>query len=189
MDSNRAKKNTSDNLAWIIERSPEYFQKLPNKEQDLYNLYVIKKMRQKDIADLWGVTQGSISSRLRRIEERFCFLDKLKLFDTSQIDQDLSKIFNPFEIELLKGMMKTTCQTETARRLNTLFGLSDESKDRSGNRMTQVKVRHQFEKCLEKLKTESQIYHSLFSLIKQNLYILHEVKLPHFSRRLSNGKS
>lgn len=188
--------NKADILLDIIKKSPEYFEKLPITEQNLFSYYVLKKMHQTDIAELLGITQGAVSSRIRRIGQRFSFMEKLKNYNTNNIEQDLSKSFGPFEIELLKGMMETTCQSETARRLNETFSLTDEPVRRKidgkpvlninklkCNKMTQTKVRHQFEKCLEKMKKENQNYYDLFSLIKHNLYMLHEVKLPHFSRR------
>jgi hypothetical protein len=100
-----------------------------------------------------------------------------------EIDQALGNIFDPMEIEIIKCMKETTCQSRTAEIINERFQLTDEK-----HRMTQVKVRHRFEKCLVRLSTlqngcqEYARFYNLLVIIKGNLYMLHEVKLPHFDR-------
>jgi predicted transcriptional regulator len=171
-------------------RSPEFFQAyapyfpaLPEFEQVLLG-YVSKGIKQGEIASLLKITQGAVSSRISRIRKRLKFLKELEGFKCKDsIDQDLSSLFSPFEIELLKTMMKTTCQSETARRLNIAFNLQGPKAS-----MTQVKVRHYYEKCLlklkEALKTEPKYreYYHLFYYVRHHLYLMHEVKLPHFAR-------
>ena len=150
-----------------------YVNRLPLTERQIYDYYVVRGMNQKEIAKILNMTQGGISSRVKRLLRRIDFLKRLEVYDILSIDQDLSSLFNIFEIELLKGMLETTNQSETARRLNVLFNLQ-------GNRaMNQIKVRYRFNKYLEKLKDTK--YYDLFMLIYNNLYMLHEVKLPHFN--------
>jgi predicted transcriptional regulator len=175
-------------LDQMIQENPDFVKKLPKVEQELCELYFTKKMCQKEISYLWGITQGAISSRLSRVKKRLEFMKELSNFDITNFDEMLSPFFDAFEIELLRTMMETTCQSETAHRLNNLFNLTEEPAFYSGlnpkyNAMTQVKVRHRFEKCLMKLKFCKHPYHELFLKIKQNLYMFHEVKLPHFDRR------
>ena len=163
-----------------------FLERLPTREYDLVELYCVYRKNQKDIAKMFGVTQGAISSRLSRAKKRLIFLRDLPKITEEEIDRDLSKLFEETEREIIKFMVKTTCQSKTAQLLNEKFNYADEKK-----KMTQVKVRHRFEKCLNKLEEESKShvefkkYFHLLKYIKKNLYLLHEVLLPHFSRGAS----
>ena len=160
-----------------------FLNRLPPREYDLVELYCVYEKNQKDIAKMFGVTQGAISSRLSRAKKRLIFLRNLPKITEEEIDRDLSKLFEETEREIIKFMMKTTCQSKTAQLLNEKYNYTDEKR-----KMTQVKVRHRFEKCLNKLDEESRHhqeyrkYFHLLKFIKKNLYLLHEVVLPHFDR-------
>jgi predicted transcriptional regulator len=160
-----------------------FIDQLPERERDLLNLYYKEEKNQKDIARMFGVTQGAVSSRLSRAKSRLKFLRGMPKIDLEDIERSLSPHFQVMEIEIIKCMMKTTCQSKTATLINELFGLKEEKK-----RMTQVKVRHRFEKCIallgdmKKKNPHLAKYHNLLGYIKGNLYMLHEVKLPHFDR-------
>jgi len=161
-----------------------FLHKLPPREIDLVTLYRKYGKNQKDIAKMFSVTQGAISSRLRRAADRLQFLRDLPKITDQEIESQLSKVFeDPIEIEIIKCMKDTTCQSRTAVLINEKFKLVADKE-----RMTQVKVRHRFEKCLAQLailKETDQKYtrfYNLMSFIKKNLYALHEVKLPHFDR-------
>lgn len=160
-----------------------FLDRLPERERDLITLYYHLNKNQKDIAKIFGVTQGAVSSRLARARKRLQFLRDMPKIPTNDIELKLKEIFEPIEIEIIKCMIKTTCQSETAFLINKKFNLIDEKK-----KMTQVKVRHRFEKCIISLETKMRTnpklkkYHTLLEIIKDNLYLLHEVKLPHFDR-------
>jgi len=161
-----------------------YLHKLPPREIDLVTLYRKYGKNQKDIAKIFSVTQGAVSSRLRRAADRLKFLRDLPKITDQEIETQLSKIFqDKMEIEIIKCMKNTTCQSKTASLINEKFNLVGEKE-----RMTQVKVRHRFEKCLTKLallkETEPKYdrFYNLLNFIKNNLYALHEVVLPHFAR-------
>jgi hypothetical protein len=166
-------------LQKIIEENPEFYKKLPRYEQNLYDYYIIKGMNQKDIAKILHKTQGSISSRLSKMKRRLVFMCELKPYNVTYeaLKGDLSKDFTTLEIEILWAMYETTCQSETATRINYIFNLKNFCE-----KMNQVKIRHRFGLCLDKLKTLNSIYYQPFNMIKNNLYALHEVKLPHFTR-------
>ena len=157
--------------------------RLPPREIDLIELYYNERKNQKDIAKIFGVTQGAISSRLTRAKKRLRFLKDLPKISDKEIDECLCVYFDQLELEIIKFMMLTTCQSKTAQLINKKFGITDGKR-----KMTQVKVRHRFEKCLCRLKEEMKKnpemrkYHRLLDYIKKNLYKLHEVKLPHFDR-------
>jgi len=156
--------------------------KLPPKEIDFVTLYRKYGKNQKDIAKMFNVTQGAISSRLKRANERLKFLRDMPKISDEDIDNDLKEIFDKVEIEIIKTMKETTCQSATAVIINEKFGFDVVSRER----MTQVKVRHRFEKCLNDLAVRKEAkyvkYYELLVFLKNNLYKLHEVKLPHFSR-------
>jgi len=80
-------------------------------------------------------------------------------------------------------MVRTTCQTETAEQINGKLNLE------GNNKLTQVKVRHRFRKCLARLKSLSKKekkyrrYVDFFNFLNENLYRMHEVRLPQFDKR------
>jgi len=160
-----------------------FISRLPAREMDLIELYYCKGKNQKDIAKIFGVTQGAISSRLARAKKRLQFLRNLPKIDKFEMEEALKEFFEPIEVEVVMCMLETTCQSRTAEILNERLSLTDDK-----NRMTQVKVRHRFEKCLAAMKSHSSKrpelarYCHLMSFIKKNLYKLHEVSLPHFDR-------
>lgn len=166
-----------------FEEIKPFLNRLPPREYDLVELYYVERKNQKDIAKMFGVTQGAVSSRLSRAKKRLIFLRDLPKISNNEIDERLCDYFDEIELEIIKFMMETTCQSKTAELINSKFQISDEKK-----KMTQVKVRHRFEKCLTRLKEEMKTdpelkkYHHLLRFIKDNLYKLHEVKLPHFDR-------
>ena len=165
-----------------FEEIEPYLHKLPPREIDLVTLYRKYGKNQKDIARIFDVTQGAVSSRLRRAADRLQFLRDLPKISDAEIDFNLSNILDKLEIEIIKCMKETTCQSKTAELINNKYNLKD------GNVMTQVKVRHRFEKCLTKLEnlkesdTKYLRFYTLLAFIKRNLYKLHEVKLPHFDK-------
>jgi predicted transcriptional regulator len=158
-----------------------FLNKLPEKEIDLIVMYYYLNKKQKEIAEIFGVTQGAISHRLSRASKRLKFLrDMPKLPD--DIFLILKPHFNEFEIDLINIMIDTTCQSKTAKILNEKYKFSGNDK------MTQVKIRHKFERSIGKLrkikKTNKNlsICIKLLEYIQSNLYMLHEVVLPHFDR-------
>jgi predicted transcriptional regulator len=182
-NDNAIKYNDFFDSSVTFEEIRPFLNKLPPREYDLVELYYVEQKNQKDIAKMFGVTQGAISSRLSRAKKRLIFLRDLPKITQEEIEQRLGKIFGPMELEIIKYMIETTCQSRTAQIINEKNNIIDEKK-----RMTQVKVRHRFEKCLFKLEQQMKAepdlkkYYYLLVFIKKNLYKLHEVKLPHFDR-------
>lgn len=156
---------------------------LPEKERGILDKYYFKKMPQTDIARMTGMTQGAISQKLSRAKERLKFLSGLPTFTSGELQQ-LRESFDPQSVELFTIMASTTCQSETAKILNKRFKLS-------GNRSyNQVKVRYRWKCMMEKLKTVSAMprykylskFYKFMGHIESNLYILHEVRLPHLEK-------
>jgi hypothetical protein len=154
---------------------------LPRREIDLIDLYFRKEKKQKEIAEYFSVTQGAVSHRLSRACKRLQFLR-----DMPKIDGDIKDILRPhftsFEMDLIVFMVNTTCQSKTADMLN------EKHKLRGLDRMTQVKVRHKFDRFIMRLRKlkrkhlELKICHKLLDYTRRNLYMMHEVILPHFNR-------
>jgi DNA-directed RNA polymerase specialized sigma24 family protein len=149
--------------------------RIPPREADLLFLYYIKKKRQADIAEIFGVTQAAISYRLDRGLQRIRFLLSIPQIDEEDMRDDLPKVpFKPLDVDILVGMWQTTCQSEVALRL----------------KLTQGRVRHRFFRAVETLKTKAdkdpmfQPYHKVFSSIASKKFnILREVKLPQWANR------
>lgn len=158
-----------------------FLDRLPSKERDLIKLYYYMDKKQKEIAEIFSVTQGAISHRLSRAGKRLRFLrDMPKLSDG--IDTILKPHFDAFEIDLISTMIETTCQSKTAELLNAKYRLDGDGK------MTQVKIRHKFERYIERLKKSKKsnidlaVCLKLLVYIQDNLYMMHEVVLPHFDK-------
>jgi len=155
-----------------------YLKYLPKAEQELLE-YLKKGMKQKTIGSLMRISQGAVSSRIQRIKKRLNFIQSWEKFKI--IDSDLERL-TPLNREILKILSMTTCQSETALLINERFHLTGRSK------MTQVKIRHRFERSLQEIEEWSKEeknyikYIEFFTLIKNNLYLLHEVRLPQFER-------
>jgi predicted transcriptional regulator len=170
-----------DESNFLLEDFRPFISRLPQREIDLIEMYYKKNKKQKEIANFFGVTQGAISHRLSRARKRLAFLrDMPKL--TQDIRDILAEHFTEFEIDVIIFMIETTCQSRTANILNEKHEL--EGRDQ----MTQVKVRHKFDRSIEKLKklkkshSELKDVLELVKYIKSNLYMLHEVVLPHFDK-------
>jgi hypothetical protein len=158
-----------------------FISRLPKREIDLIEMYYKDEKKQKEIADYFSVTQGAISHRLSRACKRLMFLR-----DMPKVNGSLREVLNPhftkFEIDIITLMIETTCQSKTAELLNNKYKLDGNDK------MTQVKVRHKFDRFIEKVEKLKKadlnmaICYNLMKYIKRNLYMMHEVILPHFQR-------
>ena len=171
-NDNEVSKNFINSYGYLIS-------KLPKIEQTLFFLYFIRKVGQLELSKITGVSQGAISHRIRRIKNRLVYLKELEQIDFDKFYEDILEIADDYiDIEVLQGMVKTSCQSETAWRINSKYGL------RGKKKFNQIKVRHRFEKLVEKLKKikKYRYHYRTIRKIKDNLYILHEVKLPHFDK-------
>lgn len=158
-----------------------FIEKLPEREQNLIEMYIFQEKNQKEIADFFNVTQGAISHRLSRARTRLKFLRDMPKPDFD-LKKALSTHFMPFEVDVLMMMVDTTCQSRTAKQLN------DKYKLKGNDKMTQVKVRHKFIRFMTKIESlqkkddKLSVCLKLMKYVKKNLYMMHEVILPHFNR-------
>lgn len=154
----------------------QYIKRLPETEQRILKSFYLDNFKQIEIADIYGITQGAVSHRLSRARRRILFMQELDTLcgDTKEMFKSIAVDTNIFEFELIRIMIETTCQSETADRLNVLFNLSGERV------MNQIKVKHKFFMLLKRL--EKKPYYKVLKFINDNLYVMHEVRLPHYDR-------
>jgi DNA-directed RNA polymerase specialized sigma24 family protein len=126
-----------------------YLKRIPEREADLIQLYHQDKMKQEQIAKLFGITQAAVSYRLHRGIRRIQFLRTIPELEQEVFQDELSQNFCAQDMEILWRMYETTCQSEIAKRMG----------------LTQGRVRHRFFRALQKLKDliaeearEKQIY-------------------------------
>jgi len=113
----------------------KYLKRIPVREADFVQLYHRNKMKQEQIAKLFGITQAAVSYRLARGIKRIQFLRTIPELEHDVFVEELSPSFCPQDMEILWRMYETTCQSEIAK----LMGL------------TQGRVRHRFFRALQKL--------------------------------------
>ena len=162
-----------------LEDAQMYMKLLPAREADILELCSLKK-KQKEIASIFGITQGAVSHRIARANERLEFLKKMPKVEDSTLMTQLREVFSQLDAEVVFYMVRTTCQSKTAHILN-------EKWKGKHPRLTQVKVRHKFKRAVQILqdrKDEFPRYTTVATLAKyideKGLYMLHEVNLPHF---------
>lgn len=166
--------STSGLFADYENRIKPLLDRLPPREADLIELYYGKRKRQTDLAAIFNVTQAAISYRLDRGIQRIRFLLSVPELSDPKIRKDLSRLFEPTDVNVLVGMWQTTCQSEVASRLG----------------LTQARVRHRFFRSVERLKIEAkkdtryEPYERVFSAISsRNFNILRAVRLPQWHGR------
>lgn len=173
----------SDDILSFEEMKP-YLELLPEKEQDILDLYFFSGKKQKDIAAFLGVSQGAISHRISRAKKRLVFLRNMPKIPHEDFRNLISTVLTPLETEIVCYMVRTTCQSETADLVNASMVLS------GAFRLTQIKVRHKYDKSVERIRAlikaeinpELEPALELMVYIRKHPYMLHEVKLPHFNR-------
>lgn len=144
---------------------------LPTREADFIDLYFFRRLKQTDIADLFGVSQPTVCYRLRRATSRIQFLLQLPGVVEEELEKDLTEFLtDPLDIQIMVLMKRTTCQSEVGKRLG----------------VSQGKVRHRFQRSVKKMRVQAEkdpespwgLYVRLFEFIEANLNILREVQRP-----------
>lgn len=160
-----------------------YLDKLPEREVDLIHMYYCDQKKQKEIATFFSISQGAVSHRLTRARKRLIFLRDMPKVDNSELRRKLAEVLDEVDTHVVFHMIRTTCQTRTADIVNSLMGYEGKQQ------LTQVKVRHKFYRGVDALTKKAEddrrfsLTADLAGYIKEKgLYMLHEVKLPHFER-------
>ena len=153
-----------------IDRVRNVVEQLPPREADFVDLYYFKKLRQTDIALIFGVSQPTVCYRLARAADRIRFLMSIPHVDEATLTNDLTGFLaDPLDVQIMILMWKTTCQSEVAKQLDVSQGL----------------VRHRFLRSLSRMRTNVRLakYVAIFDYISSNLNILREVQRPAFNDR------
>jgi DNA-directed RNA polymerase specialized sigma24 family protein len=132
---------------------------LPPREADFVDLYYFKRLRQTDIAAIFGVSQPTVCYRLARAADRIRFLINLPRVEKEDMEKDLAGFLSdPLDVQIMIQMWVTTCQSEVAKRLGVSQGL----------------VRHRFLRALTQMRQNAKLvkYVVLFTYISANLNIL-----------------
>jgi len=144
---------------------------LPPREADFVDLYYFKKLKQTDIAMIFGVSQPTVCYRLARAADRIRFLLNLPQVEREEMTKDLASYFSDtLDVQIMVLMWETTCQSEVAKMLGVTQGL----------------VRHRFMRTLAKMRSHPKFlrYVALFDYISANLNILREVQRPLWNDKL-----
>lgn len=146
-----------------LERIKDIIDSLPPREADFVELYYFNQLKQTDIAVIFGVSQPTVCYRLQRATARIQFQLSLPQVERLQLDKDIEGFLaDPLDVNIMKLMYETTCQSEVASKLNVSQGL----------------VRHRFIRSIKRMSENSRmaVYAEIFTLISQNLNILREVQ-------------
>ncbi|MFA5436731.1 MAG: hypothetical protein WC372_11895, partial [Candidatus Neomarinimicrobiota bacterium] len=109
----------------------------------------------------------------------FFIRDMPKIGDR-ELQNRLKEVFTESDADVVFYMIRTTCQSKTAQIVNKKY--------RQCN-LTQVKVRHKFHRAVLQLSERAkddpryEVTATLAQyILEKGLYMLHEVKLPHFDK-------
>ncbi len=155
---------TDEGLAQI-ERVREVLDQLPPREADFVELYYFKRLKQTDIAEIFGVSQPTVCYRLQRAASRIQFLLNLPDIKLEETEKAVSEVLSdPIDVQVMVLMQSTTCQSEVAKILGVSQGF----------------VRHRFIRSINKLRSVpgKEPFVKMFDLISANLNILREVQRP-----------
>jgi len=153
----------SDDSQKKLEKIKGIIDSLPPREADFVELYYFNQLKQTDIAVIFGVSQPTVCYRLQRATARIQFQLSLPEVERSQLDKDIEGFLaDPLDVNIMKLMYETTCQSEVASKLNVSQGL----------------VRHRFIRSIKRMgdNPKMSIYAEIFTLISKNLNILREVQ-------------
>lgn len=146
---------------------------IPPREADFLDLYYFHRIKQTDIAAMFGVSQPTVCYRLQRAAARIQFLMLLPEINLTEIEKAMAEVLaDPIDARIMVLMLETTCQSEVAKRLDVSQGF----------------VRHRFIRSIAKLRKHEDVdmgrYVTLFDLVSANLNILREVQRPSWDSKV-----
>jgi DNA-directed RNA polymerase specialized sigma24 family protein len=187
----------------------KYLTRIPDREADLITLYHKDKMRQEQIAKLFGITQAAVSYRLHRGIKRIQFLRTIPELDHDQFELELGPKFQEQDREILWRMYETTCQSEIAKQMNLTQGrvrhrffralarikelIAEEARERQTE--LQIETKRGLRKDLDEETIQREVDEAInnsryakywtiyFAISDKHFNILHEVSLPQFKDR------
>lgn len=132
---------------------------LPPREADFIELYFFNRVRQTSIAELFNVSQPTVCYRLQRGAARLRYLFDLPKHDITEMEAELRSVLtDEQDIQIMIGMVRTTCQSDVANELG----------------VSQGKVRYRFLRTITKLEAMSgmEVYVRVFKYVSENLNML-----------------
>lgn len=151
----------SDESKAELEQVKGVLDQIPPREADFVELYFFQRIRQTTIASLFNISQPTVCYRLQRAAARIRYLLDMPNYDPWLMEQDLRGVLtDPKDIQIMMGMVATTCQSEVAKELG----------------VTQGFVRHRYFRTigrLQKMRGMEQ-YVRVFEHVAANLNILKE---------------
>jgi DNA-directed RNA polymerase specialized sigma24 family protein len=127
----------ADTKTFDLDTIDRYLDRIPAREADFIRLYHRDKLKQEQIAKLFGITQAAVSYRLHRGIKRIQFLRTIPELKSEDFEREVAPMFEWQDKEILWRMYGTTCQSEIAKQLG----------------LTQARVRHRFFRSLDKIRT------------------------------------
>ena len=146
-----------------LEQVRGVLEQIPPREADFVELYFFQKLRQTTIAEMFNISQPTVCYRLQRAASRLRYLIDMPTHDLWLMEQDLRGVLtDPKDIQIMLGMVDTTCQSEVAKRMG----------------VTQGFVRHRFFRTIDRLKKMRDMdqYVRVFEHVAGNLNILKETQ-------------
>jgi DNA-directed RNA polymerase specialized sigma24 family protein len=185
-----------------------YLERIPAREADLIKLYHKDRLKQEQIARLFGITQAAVSYRLHRGIKRIRFLRTIPELNREDFDIELGPKFNEQDREILWRMYETTCQSEIAKQMGLTQGrvrhrffralnrikelIANEVRDKqtyvqmlvSQSEHTELieSAKEDLEKCIHNSKY-SKYWKVFFAISDKHFNLLHEVVFPQFADR------
>ena len=151
----------SDESKVELSQVQEVLGQIPAREADFIELYFFHRVRQTTIAELFNISQPTVCYRLQRAAERLRYLIDMPTYDRWLLEQDLRGVLtDEKDIQIMLGMIRTTCQSEVAQELG----------------VTQGFVRHRYFRTIDRLKQMRGMerYVEVFEHVASNLNILKE---------------
>ena len=148
----------------------DVFNILPKRERAILD-DVLHGMMTTDIAVKHGLTQGAISSRLKKAARRILFYMELPKFTKEEYKLLGNYLFKP-EVDIVKVMLVTTCQSIAAEYMQKKYKIG----------CTQIQLRYHWKEIiLRKVAALPQLKKFLkaLTMVDENLSILHEVPNKH----------
>ena len=198
-------------LGYTFEDLRPYLERLPEREQDLIEMYYQLDKDQAEIANIFEISQGAVSHRLRKALKRLKFLVAMPEINERSMLTALTNFFYPKGNEYYclgcksnyPAKRNSACPYCSASKKNAIKNLdvqimmlmwqtSCQSVVRDQLGLSQIKVRHKFLKNIEKLEKASESnpkwesYVKGFNLLRKNYNILREVELPKWKNRQKN---
>jgi hypothetical protein len=131
---------------------------LPEREIDMLEMSFLYGKDQTSIGEIFNVTQGDVSYRIRRVSDRIMYLMSLPEIDEVEMSVDLHKILDDEKVTILFLLLKYTSQSKVGEELG----------------MPQGKVRHRYISAMSSIRKESFnnvkyiMYYDLFCKLQGN---------------------